>query len=105
MLEVHPVHASLFRPVLIAGVEPAAAGLEVLTAGALVFGVGFHVATIVLAGFYLTVVHTLMVWVASQDPQMSQLYIRSLSARDFYLAHGSATGRLLPVQPAIPRGR
>jgi type IV secretory pathway TrbD component len=103
--EVHPVHASLFRPVLFAGVEPAAAGLEVLTAGALVFGAGFHLATILLAGFYLTVVHTLMVWVASQDPQMSQLYIRSLSARDFYLAHGSATGRLLPVRPAIPRGR
>ena len=36
---------------------------------------------------------------------MSQLYVRSLSARDFYLAHGSAAGRPLPVRSAIPRVR
>jgi type IV secretory pathway TrbD component len=101
--ESHPIHASLFRPALFAGVEPAAAALEVLTAGALVFGAGFHVATILLAGFYLTGVHALMVWVAAQDPQMSELYIRSLSARDYYLAQGSVVSRILPVCPAIPR--
>jgi hypothetical protein len=46
-----------------------------------------------------------MVWVAAQDPQMSELYIRSLSARDYYLAHGSVVGRALPVYPAIPRDK
>ena len=64
-LEVHPIHPSLVRPVLFAGAEPAAAVFEGLTAGALLFGAGFHVATIGLAVFYLTVVHGVMVWVAN----------------------------------------
>src|SRR6476661_5894343 len=85
--ELHPIHASLHRPVLFAGAEPPAVIVEVCTAFALVFGVGLHVATLLLAGFYLTVVHGLMVWVAKQDPQMSALYLRSLSGRDFYAPH------------------
>lgn len=103
MLEEHPLHPSLLRPMLFAGAEPAAAAVEVLTAGALVFGAGFHVATILLAAFYLTAVHTIMTWVAKQDPQMSQLYLRSLSARDYYPAHARAAGPLRAVRPSIPR--
>lgn len=105
MLEQHPIHASLFRPVLLAGAEPAAAVLEVLTAGGLLFGAGFHVATIVLAGFYLTVVHSVMVRLAAQDPHISQLYLRSLSGRDYYPAHASIGGRVLPVRSSIPGSR
>jgi type IV secretory pathway TrbD component len=101
-MEVHPIHPSLVRPVLFAGAEPAAAVLEGLTAGALLFGVGFHVATIALALFYLTVVHGVMVWVAKQDPHMSQLYLRSLAARDFYYPHGSAGVATPPTRQAIP---
>jgi hypothetical protein len=52
--------------------------------------------------FYLTVVHALMVWVASQDPQMSQLYVRSLSARDYYPAHGAVGARPIAARPSIP---
>jgi type IV secretory pathway TrbD component len=103
MSEAHPFHPSLVRPVLFAGAEPAAAALECLTAGALLFGVGFHIASIVLAVFYLTVVHALMVWIATQDPQMSQLYLRSLSARDYYAAHAAASARGVAVRPSIPR--
>jgi type IV secretory pathway TrbD component len=88
---------------LFAGVEPAAAVLEVLTAGGLLFGVGFHIASILLAVFYLTVVHGLMVWIAAQDPQMSQLYLRSLAARDYYPAHGLSGARAAAVRPSIPR--
>jgi len=105
VLEQHPVHASLFRPVLFAGAEPAAAVIEGLTAGALLFGAGFHVATILLAAFYLTVVHTVMVRVAAQDPQMSQLYLRSLAGRDYYAAHPVIGARVPPVRPAIPAAR
>lgn len=103
MSEPHPFHPSLCRPILFAGAEPAAAVLEVLTAGALLFGVGFHIASIVLAVFYLTVVHALMTWVAAQDPQMSQLYLRSLAARDYYPAHGKVDARSLAVKLSIPR--
>ena len=105
MLESHPFHPSLSRPVLIAGAEPAAAVLEALTAGGLLFGVGLHIASILLAVFYLTGVHGLMVWVAAQDPQMSQLYLRSLSARDYYPAHAAVGAKPLAARASIPLGR
>ena len=102
-MEAHPFHLSLLRPILFAGAEPAAAAIEALTAGALLFGVGFHIASILLAVFYVTVVHALMVWIAAQDPQMSQLYLRSLSARDYYPAHAAAGARVVAIRPSIPR--
>ena len=101
-LERHPIHASLYRPVLFAGAEPPVVVLEVTTAFALVFGVGLHAATLLLAAFYLTVVHTLMVWVAKQDPQMTALYVRSLPANDFCPPHAGIHAPPAPVRPAIP---
>jgi type IV secretory pathway TrbD component len=79
--------------------------IEVLTAGALLFGVGFHPATMALAAFYLTVVHGAMVWVAKQDPQMSQLYLRSLTAANFYAPHAAWWAPAPTVRPAIPAVR
>jgi type IV secretory pathway TrbD component len=104
-LETHVIHAALYRPVLFAGAEPAVVVLEMTTAFALVFGVGLHVATVLLAVFYLTVVHAVMVWVAKQDAQMIGLYVRSLGARDFYPPHASVHAAPPPVHPAIPEGR
>lgn len=104
-LEAHVIHASLYRPVLFAGAEPAVVVLEVTTAFALVFGIGLHVATVLLAAFYLTAVHSAMVWVAKQDAHMTALYVRSLSARDFYPPHGSVGGNPAPARPSIPHGR
>lgn len=101
-LERHAVHASLTRPVLFAGAEPPAVVVEVTTAFALVFGVGLHVATVLLAAFYLTAVHAVMVWVAAQDPRMTALYVRSLSARDYYPARSSVHAAPPPVRPSIP---
>ena len=101
----HVMHASLYRPVLIAGAEPAVVVLEMSTAFALVFGVGLHVATVLLAVFYLTVVHSIMVWIAKQDPNMTALYVRSIGARDFYPAHSAALKAAPSVAPSIPRGR
>src|SRR5919206_5388131 len=103
-LEPHPIHASLYRPVLFAGAEPAVVVLEVTTAFALVFGVGLHVATVLLAAFYLTAVHAVMVWVAAQDPHMTALYVRSLGGRDFYPPHGGIHGAPPSVRPSLPRG-
>ena len=102
--ETHVIHAALWRPVLFAGAEPAIVVLEVTTAFALVFGVGLHVATVLLALFYLTAGHAVMVWVAKQDPQMTALYVRSLSGRDFYPPHASVHAAPPPVHPSIPRG-
>jgi type IV secretory pathway TrbD component len=105
MLEQHTVHTSLFRPVLFAGAEPAAVVVEGLVAGGLLLGVGFHIATIGLAMFYVTVVHAVMVRLASDDPEISQLYIRSLSGRDYYPPHASLTADELDARPSIPSVR
>jgi type IV secretory pathway TrbD component len=103
-LEVHVIHPALYRAVIFAGAEPAVVVLEVTTAFALVFGVGLHLATVLLAVFYLTVVHAVMVWVAKQDPQMTVLYVRSLSSRDFYPPHADVHAGAPPVHPSIPQG-
>src|ERR1700693_308760 len=99
------VHASLYRSVLLAGVEPSVVVLEATTAFALVFGVGLHVATVLLAVFYLTVVHAVMVWVATRDAPMSVLSARTLSARDFSPPHASVHAAPPPVHPSMPQGR
>ena len=103
-VESHVIHASLYRPVLFAGAEPAVVVLEVTTAFALVFGIGLHVATVLLAAFYMTVVHSIMVWVAKQDAHMTALYVRSLGARDFYAPHAGIRAPSPTVAPSIPRG-
>jgi type IV secretory pathway TrbD component len=104
-LDAHVIHPALYRPVLFAGAEPAVVVLEVTTAFALVFGIGLHVATVLLALFYVTVVHGVMMWVAKLDPLMTTLYVRSLAARDFYASHARPWAGPARVQPAIPEVR
>ena len=104
-IEAHVVHASLYRPILFAGAEPAVVVLEITTAFALVFGIGLHIVTALLAVFYLTIVHSLMVWVATQDAHMTALYVRSLAARDFYAPHARPHVVAPPPTPSIPRRR
>ena len=102
--EEHVVHASLYRPVLFAGAEPAVVIVELSTAFALVFGIGLHATTLVLAVLYLTVVHGVMVWVAKQDAHMTSLYVRSLAAKDFYAAHATIHAAIPVVRPSLLRG-
>jgi len=101
-VDPHAIHLSLLRPVLVAGVEPEIAGVEATTVFALLFLVGLHVATIFLAAFYLLVVHSVMAWVARQDPAMVRLYLRSLTARDFYPPNARMHASIPPVRPSIP---
>ena len=98
----HVIHASLVRPALYAGVEPAVVMVEASVAFALLFVVGFHLATLLLAFFWLTAVHSTMVWVAKQDPQMSTLYVRSLFAQDYYPAHAGVHATPAAVRPSVP---
>ena len=98
----HVIHASLVRPTLFAGAEPAVVLVEASVAFALVFVGGFHVATLLLAVVWLTVVHGVMVWVAKQDPQMTTLYVRSLFAQDYYPAHASMQAAPAAVRSSVP---
>lgn len=99
----HAIHPSLLRPALFAGVEPAVAGVEGSLVFALLFVVGVHIATLLLAGFQLLVVHGIMARVAREDPQMVELYLRSLGARDFYHPLARVGAPSPPVPPSIPR--
>jgi type IV secretory pathway TrbD component len=98
----HVIHASLVRPALYAGVEPAVVMVEASVTFALVFVVGFHVATLLFALFWLTAVHSTMVWVAKQDAQMTTLYVRSLFAQDYYPAHASVQAAPAAVRSSVP---
>ena len=99
---VHVIHASLIRPVLIAGAEPAVVILEASVVFALLFVVGFHFATVVIAGFWLGVVHSTMVWVAKREPLGSMLYVRSLASRDFYVPAARVHTSTPSPKPSIP---
>jgi len=60
---------------LFAGAEPGVVILEIATAFALVFGVGIHVATLALAAFYLTALHSLMVSIANDEPSKEEVLV------------------------------
>jgi type IV secretory pathway TrbD component len=84
------IHASLHRPVLFAGVEPAVAITEGAVSLGLLIVVGLHVTTIALAAVYLLVVHFLVVRATAFDPAITAVYIRSLRFADYYPPHAHA---------------
>ena len=100
--QTHVIHTSLIRPVLFAGAEPPVVIVESCVVFALLFIVGVHLLTIAIAAFWFTAVHSAMVWVAKSEPQMTALYVRSLSGRDFYLPHAPARATTPAPRSAIP---
>jgi type IV secretory pathway TrbD component len=98
----HVIHGSLIRPVLFAGAEPSVVIVECCVAFALLFVVGLHLVTVAIALFWLTAVHSVMVWVAKQEPQMTSLYVRSLSGRDFYAPQAKVHAPIRAPRPSIP---
>lgn len=99
---VHPIHASLYRPITYAGATPELVITEAAIIIALIFVVGLHLTTLALAVFFATVVHSIAVWITARDPQMIPIYLRSLRFRDFYAPHASPHARGGRVLPAIP---
>jgi type IV secretory pathway TrbD component len=99
----HVIHTSLIRPVLFAGAEPPVVIVESCVVFALLFIVGIHILTIAIAAFWFTAVHSAMVWVAKSEPQMTALYVRSISGRDFYSPHASAGTATPGPHAALPR--
>jgi type IV secretory pathway TrbD component len=100
-----PLHPALVRPVLYAGVAPELLFFEASTAFLLLFEVGLHVVTVLLALFYLGVVHPLAVFLCSHDPQVAQLHVRSLRGADHYTPAPAFEARVPPVDPALPGRR
>jgi type IV secretory pathway VirB3-like protein len=102
MLEPHRLHPSLYRPVLYAGVAPPFLFLEVCAVFLLLFEAGVHAATVLLALFYCLVLHPVALALCARDPQIAEIYLRSLRSADFYVAAPAFAARIPPIDPALP---
>jgi type IV secretory pathway TrbD component len=102
---LHAIHASLWRPILFAGVDQGFLLVEVCIALALVVVGGIHLWTVGLAVFYLTAFHSLIAWLTAKDPEISAVYLRSLRIARYYPATATLRGRRVPVYPAVPEAR
>lgn len=88
----HPIHGSLVRQTLYLGVERTVIALEGTVCLAVLFGVGFSLATMGLVALVALVIHPIMVWVTAKDPQATEIAIRSRAYDDFYAPHGALDG-------------
>lgn len=102
-LQRRTVHQSLIKTPLYAGVDKGFLIFELTTVGFLFFAIGFHLVTLLIAIGWAAVIHPLMVWISAKDPLLAVLYVRSLSAADYY---APAAHRTAPpprrVRPSIP---
>jgi type IV secretion system protein VirB3 len=96
-----PVHASLIRPLLLAGAERELVLVNVVVIAALVFGVGFHWVALTAAFGLATVGQWLLVEAAKIDPYLSRIYKRHLQYDAFYLAQPGVSSRPRAVRPSV----
>ena len=103
----HALHASLVRPIHYFGVERQVIAIEATLVAALLSGVGPHLATLLVAGVVLLIVHPAMVWLTARDPQVTEVYLRSRAYADYYASHATVAARRRPprVRPSVPRVR
>ncbi len=87
-----PVHQSLVRPALIAGVERRIVILEATLALLLLLGVGINPVTLGASLFISLVLHPLLARVSKADPHALAVYARSVRHQPFFLraAHPAA---------------
>jgi type IV secretory pathway TrbD component len=97
-----PLHAALCRPVLYAGVAPEILFFEVSVVFLLLFEVGLHLVTIGLSLVYALAFHPFAAWLCGRDPQIAQLYVRSLGAADHYVPAPRFGARVRAADPALP---
>jgi len=98
----HPVHLSLTRVPLVGGAPRSFVVSEALLVAVLLFGVGLHVLTVAVAAFYVLVCHPVAVLLAARDPQIADVYLRSLAYADYYDAAPRLDAPVPPVHPAVP---
>ena len=97
-----PLHPSLCRPVLYAGVAPELLFFEVSAVFLMLFEVGLHVATVGLSLLYALAFHPFAVYMCLRDPLIAQLYVRSLRGADHYLPAPRFGSRVRAADPALP---
>jgi len=80
------IHMSLTRPLLLGGAERELVLVNGTIIAALIFGVGFHWASMTVAVLLATVGHWALTRAAKQDPQMSRIYVRHVRYQEYYPA-------------------
>lgn len=103
--EAHVIHASLHRPVQIAGVDRGLVIVEATLVAALVVMGGMDWRTLSLAALLAAVLHPALAWATAADPAIVEVYVRSLGAQDFYPPVARWRARPVAVRPALPRAR
>jgi type IV secretory pathway TrbD component len=100
-----PVHASLVRSQRYLGVERVVLGLEATLIVAVLSTGGLTVVSLFVVAVIVCVVHPVMVWVTANDPQATEIYLRSRRYADFYAPH-AVPWRVAPrPRPSIPPAR
>lgn len=103
----HALHVSLVRPVLYFGVERPVIAFEGTLVAGLLFSVGPHFVTLLVAAVVVLVIHPTMAWLTARDPQITEVYLRSRAYADYYAPHALASSRRGPprVRASIPNAR
>lgn len=99
---MHPVHTSLVRPVLHAGVERPVLALEGTLGFALLAGVGPHLATLALAAAVVLVLHPTMVWLTASDPSVTAVYLRNRRHAEYFAPTAAAHTAVPRPAPSVP---
>jgi type IV secretory pathway TrbD component len=95
------IHSSLTRPLLLAGAERELVLMNGTAIAALIFGVGFHWASVTMAILFATVGHWALTRVARHDSQMSRIYIRHVRYQEYYPARAPAKASPAYVYPSV----
>lgn len=94
-----PVHPSLVRPQLVAGVEHRILVLEGTLVAVLLLGVGIHTLTVLAACLVVFVLHPFLVRLSKEDPQALTTYARSLRYQTFYPRASHPTAQPTAYKP------
>jgi type IV secretion system protein VirB3 len=96
-----PIHVSLTRPLLLGGAERELVLANGTIIAALLFGVGFHWASLTVAALLATAGHWGLRRAAGHDPQLSRIYLRHIRYQDFYSAQAAVQAPPAPVFPSV----
>jgi type IV secretion system protein VirB3 len=96
------LHASLTRPILMAGADRGLALANGVIALALVFGIGLSLATVTVAAAQLGVGHVALVLLAKREPDLRTLYFRHVQHAAFYPARPTEPRMAPLVHPSVP---
>src|SRR5438034_1618080 len=96
-----PIHLALTRPLLLAGAERELVLMNGTIIAALIFGVGFHCASLTMAILLATVGHCGLTRPANHDPQLSRVYVRHIRYQEYYPARAAVQAPPCYVFPSV----